>query len=132
VKRQGQCDPWKGDEVFNENTNQHPANWHDKNYNNDVPIDSWLRNGNAATKPGFDKHQNAWRSESKGNTFGKETIKDYEADHNLHHSEFELKHNAGVTHSPDAHDFSKRHVPSYEKRGELGLDKPDSNPKARR
>jgi hypothetical protein len=37
-----------------------------------------------------------------------------------------------VTHTTEAHDFSKRHVPSYERRGELGLDRPKSEPKSRR
>jgi hypothetical protein len=30
---------------------------HGDNYDNDVSISSWLRNGNATTKPGFDKHR---------------------------------------------------------------------------
>jgi hypothetical protein len=132
VERQGRVDPWRRDEIFNENTNQHPANWKDKAYDNDVPLDSWLRNGDATSKPGFDKHDNAWRSDSKGNAFGRETIKDFEADHNRHWTEFEHKHNAGTTHTTEGHDYSKRHVPQYERRGELGLDRPKSEPKPRR
>lgn len=29
----------------------------DTKYDNDVSISSWLRNGDATTKPGFDKHR---------------------------------------------------------------------------
>jgi hypothetical protein len=114
------------DHVFNHNAVQHPANQHDKHYDNDAT--GWVRacrtgeptcnNEDATTKPFFDKG-NAWRSESKGNTYGRETVKDYSVDHNRHHTEFELRHNAGMTHEQQAHDFSKRHVPQYEKRGEM-------------
>ena len=30
---------------------------HGEKYDNDVSIKSWLRNGDATTKPGFDKHR---------------------------------------------------------------------------
>ncbi len=33
---------------------------HDEGYDNDVKLSSWLRNGDATTKPSFDKG-NAWR-----------------------------------------------------------------------
>src|SRR5262249_33069575 len=62
-------------------------------YLNDVSISDWKRNGDATSKPSFDKHTNSWRSESKGNVLGRETIKDRAVDHNRHHTEFELKHN---------------------------------------
>jgi hypothetical protein len=35
--------------------NQDPEDRHGPKYDNEVDIKSWLRNGNAATKPGFDK-----------------------------------------------------------------------------
>ena len=79
-------------------------------------------------KPFYDKGD-AWRTDRK--TGMRDQIKDYHADHNRHHTEFEHKHNAGVTHTTEAHDFSKRHVPSYERRGELGLNR-HSEPKSRR
>src|SRR5262249_17743069 len=92
-------------------------------YDNDVDIKSWLRNGDATSKKSFD-FGNAWRTERHSGMA--DQIKDRRADHNRHHTEFELKHNAGTTHANEAHDFSKRHVPNYEKRGELGFD--DSKP----
>ena len=50
--RQGRVDPRNGDKVFNENTNQHPANFHDKLYDNDVVrLDSWLRSNDATWTP---------------------------------------------------------------------------------
>ena len=133
--RQGRVDPWRRDEVFNENTNQHPANWHDKNYNNDSG--GWVRgcrdgqpkmhSESGEHKPFYDK-KNVWRGHEL-----RDQIKDHrDADHNRHHTEFEHHHNAGVTHTTEAHDFSKRHVASYERRGELGLDRPKSEPKSRR
>ena len=104
------------------------------NYTNDAS--GWVRgsrsgeptcnNEDATRVEKFDK-SNAWRSESKGNTFGRETIKDYrDADHLNHHSEFRLHHNAGMTHAPEAHDFSKRHIPSHERRGEYGVHRSDA------
>src|SRR5262249_7549903 len=95
----------------------------------DVKLSDWKRNGDATTKPSFDKHPNSWRSESKGNVFGRETIKDRPVDHHKHHSEFERRHNAGVTHEQQAytHDFSARRIPDYERKGELG--RADSAPK---
>jgi hypothetical protein len=42
---------------------QAPQSYCDKHaasYDNTVPLDSWLRNGDACSKPSFDK-QNAWR-----------------------------------------------------------------------
>jgi hypothetical protein len=81
-------------------------------------------------KPFYDQKQ-SFRRDDKGNRRGDE-IKDYRDDHNRHHTEFERRSNVGVTHDQMAHDYSKRHVPSYERRGELGLDRPDSNPKPRR
>jgi len=128
--------PSKGDHVFNQNSVQHPANQHDVNYDNDAT--GWVRgcrsgeptchNEDATVKPFFDKG-NAWRTDR--DTGMRDQIKDYHADHTRHHSEFELRHNAGTTHATEAHDFSKRHVPSYERRGELGLG-PNSEPKPRR
>ena len=53
-------------------------------------------------------------------------IKDRSADHNRHWTEFERSHNAGRTAMPEAHNFSQRHVPSYERRNELGFK--DSTP----
>jgi hypothetical protein len=106
------------------------------NYDNDAT--GWVRgcrsgepsthNEDATSKPGFD-FGGAWRTDRK--TGMRDQIKDYHADHNRHHTEFEHKHNAGVTHTTEAHDFSKRHVPSYERRGELGLNR-HSEPKSRR
>jgi hypothetical protein len=124
--RQGRVDPAKSfRDPFNQNTPQHPENFHDKNYSNQTT--GWVRgcksgeptgfNESGEHKPFFDKGH-AYRSPSKGNVFGRETIRDHAVDHNRHHSEFTLKHNAGVTHDPMAHDFSKRHVAQYEKRGE--------------
>jgi hypothetical protein len=134
--RQGRVDPAKRADVFNECTPQHPENFHDKAYDN--LASGWVRgvrsgqpncdNEDATCKPFFDKG-NAWRTDRK--TGMRDQIKDYSADHNRHHTEFEHKHNAGVTHTTEAHDFSKRHVPSYERRGELGLNR-HSEPKSRR
>ena len=128
--------PHTKDDVFNLNVPQLPANFHDKNYDNDSA--GWVRgcrsgeptchNEDATVKPFFDKG-NAWRTDR--DTGMRDQIKDYHADHTRHHSEFELRHNAGTTHATEAHDFSKRHVPSYERRGELGLG-PNSEPKPRR
>ena len=39
---------------------QDPIDHHGEKYGNDVPVSSWLRDGNATTKPSFDKG-NAWR-----------------------------------------------------------------------
>jgi hypothetical protein len=102
--------------------NQFRENEHGPGYDNDVSKRSWLQNGDATTKPSFDKHENAWRSPSKGNTFGEETIKVRSADFRGHHTEFE-RHNANgsVTHEQQAHDFSKRHVTEAEKRLEMGI-----------
>jgi hypothetical protein len=137
VKRQGRVDGTEKDAVFNENTNQHPANWHDKNYNNDSG--GWVRgcregqpqmhSESGEHKPFFDKG-NAWRTDRQSGMA--DQIKDYsDADHNRHHTEFERKHNAGMTHDPMVHDEGKRRVPGYERRLEYGLDQPDSNPKPR-
>jgi hypothetical protein len=87
VEKQDGVRPHLKDEVFNTNVPQHPANFHDKLYDNDVRLDSWLRSNDATTKPGFDKHDNSWRSDSKGNRFGRETTKDYRDDHNRHWTE---------------------------------------------
>jgi hypothetical protein len=90
-------------------------------YDNDVSIKSWLRNGDATSKPSFD-FGGAYRKDMRSQ------IKDRPVDHNRHHSEFE-RHNSNdsMTHDQMAHDYSKRHVPTYEKRGELGGD--NSQPK---
>jgi hypothetical protein len=78
--------------------------------------DDWVRGrGEDATgKPSFDR-SNAYRTDR--DTGMASQVKDREVDHNRHHTEFELHHNAGTTHAPEAHDYSKRHVPSYERRG---------------
>jgi hypothetical protein len=108
--------------------NQFPENAHGPGYDSDVSIKSWLRNGDATSKPSFDKHENSWRSESKGNTFGKETTKVRSVDFLNHHSEFERHNsNGSVTHEQQAHDFSKRHVTEAERRLEMGFK--DSAPK---
>jgi hypothetical protein len=39
---------------------QCPEDKHGPGYDDDVSLSSWLRNGNATTKPSFDKG-NAWR-----------------------------------------------------------------------
>lgn len=39
---------------------QAPEDRQGPHYDNDTPLSSWLRNGNATTKPAFDK-SNAWR-----------------------------------------------------------------------
>jgi hypothetical protein len=50
-------------------------------------------------------------------------IKDRSVDHNRHHTEFERRNaNGSVTHEQQAWDPSRRHIPTYEKRGELGGD----------
>jgi hypothetical protein len=97
------------------------------NYNNDAT--GWVRgcrsgspdcfNESAEHKPFFDKKQ-AYRTDRR--TGMADQIRDYDkADHWRHHSEFE-RHNANgsITHDQMAHDFSKRHIPSYERKGELG------------
>jgi hypothetical protein len=111
--------------------NQFREDAHGPGYDNDVSKRSWLQNGDATTKPSFDKHDNAWRSESKGNTFGRETTQDRAADHNKHHSEFELHGRHGMTHSNDVHDRSQRRVPSYEKQGRNDL-QPTADARKRR
>jgi hypothetical protein len=129
--------PGRGDHVFNQNTVQHPANQHDVNYDNDAT--GWVRacrsgeptchDEDATVKPFFDKG-NAWRTDRR--TGMRDQVKDYGAiDHANHHSEYEGRHNAGVTHAKEFHDFSQRHVPTYEKRGELGLNR-HSEPKSRK
>jgi hypothetical protein len=135
VKRQGRVDGTEKDAVFNENTNQHPANWHDKNYNNDSggyvracrSGEPTCNNEDATTKPGFDK-KNVWRGHEL-----RDQIKDYDnADHRHHHSTYERRSNVGVTHDQMAHDYSQRHIPKYERHGELSGTHSDSNPKPRR
>lgn len=113
-----QCEPhWEVQQ------NQFPEDAHGPGYNNDVKISDWKRNGRAESKPSYDD-KNVWRGHEL-----RDQIKDRHADHNRHHSEFEIHHNAGTTHAQGAydHDFSKRHVPNYEKKGELGFK--DSAPK---
>jgi len=50
------------DQVFNKVDVQSPVDRHDPagNYDNDVPINSWLRNGDATSMPFFDRG-NSWR-----------------------------------------------------------------------
>lgn len=41
---------------------QFPEDQRGPKYDNDVPLSGWLRNGDATTKPSFDKG-NAWRKQ---------------------------------------------------------------------
>jgi hypothetical protein len=98
------------------------------NYSNDAS--GWVRGCKSGEpqmhsesgehKPGFDKNQ-SYRHDDGGNRRGERDTKDYTADHNRHFSEFELHHNAGTTHAQEAHDYSRRHVAQYEKRGRNDL-----------
>jgi hypothetical protein len=105
--------------------NQFRENMHGPGYDNDHPND-WVRGrGESATgKPGFD-FKGAHRVDRDSGMA--DQIRDRAADHNRHWTEFERSHNAGRTAMPEAHDYSKRHVPQYERRGQLGGD--DSKPK---
>ena len=52
VEKQDGVRPHLKDEVFNTNVPQHPANFHDKLYDNDVVrLDSWLRSNDATWTP---------------------------------------------------------------------------------
>lgn len=95
--------------------NQAPEDQHSAGYNNDVG-QKWTR-GYGDPYPHFDR-LNVWRGHEL-----RDQIKDRPADHNRHHSEFE-RHNANgsVTHEQQAHDFSKRHIPQYERKLEMGGD----------
>jgi hypothetical protein len=92
---------------------------HRGRYDNIVDERSWLRNGDATSKPSFDK-SNAWRTDR--DTGMRDQIKVRSADFRRHHTEFE-RHNANgsVTHDPMKHDFSKRHITEAEKRNEFGI-----------
>jgi hypothetical protein len=117
---------------------QHRENQHDVNYDNDAR--GWVRgapNGQMptghnedATRLGNFDRGNAYRTDRDSGMA--DQIKDRAGDHNRHHTEFELRHNAGMTHAFEAHDYFKRHVPQYDRRGELGLYRPDSHSKPRR
>jgi len=124
-----ECPKLSRQDPGNTNANQFPENEFGPKYSNDVDISSWLRNGRADTKPGFDRG-GAWRTDR--DTGMRDQMKDFGADHNRHWTEHEASHNAGRTAAPEFHDYSKRHIPSYERRGELGLEKPDSAPKPRK
>jgi hypothetical protein len=88
-----------------------PENFHDKNYDNDTS--GWVRgapngqsptgnNGTATRLPNFDKG-NAYRTARHSGMA--DQIKDRRVDHNRHHTEFELRHNAGMTHAPEDYNF---------------------------
>jgi hypothetical protein len=106
-------------ENFRDVTKRHPGDESNR-YDNDVG-EKWTR-GFGDPYPHFDRG-NSWRTDR--DTGMRDQIKDRPADHNRHWTEFTLKHNAGTTHEQQAHDFSKRHIPQYERRGELGVHKSD-------
>jgi hypothetical protein len=95
-------------------------------YHNDRPND-WTRGRgeSAVGKPGFDS-KNAYRTDRDSGMA--DQVKDRDVDHARHHSEFLGHHNAGATHAPEFHDYSKRHVPSYERRGNNN-DQPGVSPR---
>jgi hypothetical protein len=125
-----QYDASPRDGALRRNTPQDIEDQHDDHrgrYDNDVNIKSWLRSPDATSKPSFDK-KGAWRTDRDTGMRGQ--IKDRAVDHLNHHSEYERRNaNGSVTHDQMSHDFTKRHIPTYEKKGELGLG--DSEPKHR-
>jgi hypothetical protein len=102
--------------------NQAPEDRHGPGYDNRVNINSWLRNGDATSKPSFD-FGNSWRTARHSGMA--DQIKDRPQDHNRHHSEFTLRHNAGETAEQQAWDPNKRHIPHWERKGERGIDNSD-------